>query len=288
MNDPALPRQIWVYWRQGEAAVPPLVATCIDSWRRLNPDWRLTVLDAERADTHCPDLAPLARTPGITIQMYSDLLRATLLHTHGGVWVDATLLCARPLDDWLWDYLDDSFFAFASRRPDRLMTNWFLAGTPASQTLDCWRQTMLAFWTSHSFPEPGHWRRQLIRKLTSLRRRGLISNDAWFAHWLTRGVRAWPYPVNMYLFERALSAEPELLARWQARAHLWDTEPETIQNRFGMNAPVTPESQAFLARRSTPVHKLNWRQDTGAVPPGSNLAALLAQVDALAFKPRDH
>eukprot|EP00445_Apocalathium_hangoei_P077835 CAMPEP_0204174854 /NCGR_PEP_ID=MMETSP0361-20130328/46253_1 /ASSEMBLY_ACC=CAM_ASM_000343 /TAXON_ID=268821 /ORGANISM="Scrippsiella Hangoei, Strain SHTV-5" /LENGTH=117 /DNA_ID=CAMNT_0051133407 /DNA_START=26 /DNA_END=375 /DNA_ORIENTATION=- len=44
----------------------------------------------------------------------SDLLRLALLYRHGGCWADSTMLCRRPLDDWLPQATEASgCFAFA-------------------------------------------------------------------------------------------------------------------------------------------------------------------------------
>jgi len=42
-------------------------------------------------------------------------VRILLLHEFGGIWVDATLLCNRPLDEWLPSTMTEGFFAFAAR-----------------------------------------------------------------------------------------------------------------------------------------------------------------------------
>jgi mannosyltransferase OCH1-like enzyme len=42
------------------------------------------------------------------------LARLCLLRTHGGVWVDATVFCRRPLDEWLPEHAASGFFAFAN------------------------------------------------------------------------------------------------------------------------------------------------------------------------------
>jgi hypothetical protein len=207
-------------------------------------------------------------------------LRAYLLHKYGGVWADATLYCNRPLDIWLPTYYSDHFFTFSSNKPDRVMTTWFLAGTRDSQLLQGWHNTMMTFWQEHEFRQPGYWSRQLLRKLTSLRRRNLVSNNLWFSRFLLDRVKVYPYPINMYLFEKMLDDDTQLTAVWQQRQHLADTQPEHLQNTLGMNAPATPDSIAFLRDNTTPVHKLNWRQDKGQALPGSNLAILLQQAQA--------
>ena len=45
-----LPRRVWMYWQQGEAAAPDLVRECIASWRSQNPGWEIVVLDGDSAE----------------------------------------------------------------------------------------------------------------------------------------------------------------------------------------------------------------------------------------------
>ncbi len=267
-------KAIWAYWNQGEDRAPFLVRRCLASWRIHNPDWTLTVLDDESVD-RIIDVTAYRTRSDIGLQAFSDIMRVALLSQNGGIWVDATLYCVRPLDEWLPAHIDDDFFAFASKRRDRLMTTWFLYGTGNSAILNAWKQTMGDYWDSHRFRPEGYFTKQALRHLKSLRKRDLISNDFWFSRFVTRTLGAYPYPVNMYLFEKALS-DRALSQAWFARNHLYDDEAERLQNRFEMNSPCTPESVAFLKSGATPVHKLNWRQDRGDALPGSNLEALLA------------
>lgn len=117
------PKVIWMYWGQGLKEAPPIVQACVKSWQHHNPDWDVVVLDdtrlAEFISTQAPDHVPR--------QAFSDWLRITLLHQHGGVWADATMLCMRPLDDWLPPLMQSGFFAFDNPGPDRIISSWFLA-----------------------------------------------------------------------------------------------------------------------------------------------------------------
>lgn len=267
-------RTMWAYWHQGEANAPFLVRQCLSSWRRCNPDWKLIVIDESTVQDWC-DLGDFQRRTDIGLQALTDILRVNLLSRYGGAWIDATLYCQRPLNEWLPRHVDDGFFAFASERTDRLLTTWFLYGEPDSGTLDAWRRAIDAYWRAHRFAPVGYFRRQALRKLMSLRKRGFVGNDVWFSTLFTNGLKIYPYPVNMYLFERALRGQPELRRRWEQRHHLFDEPAERLQNVFGMNQPRTPESEYFLAQAATPVHKLNWRQDSGHAEAGSNLEMLL-------------
>lgn len=276
-------KTLWAYWHQGEENAPFLVRQCLDSWRRLNPGWTLAVLDRDSVRDWV-DLQTFRTRRDIGLQAFTDILRLSLLSERGGAWIDATLYCVRPLDEWLRHYVSDHFFGFASHRPDRLITTWFLYGTGESRTLRAWTEEVHRYWNAHRFATPGYFRKQVLRKLTSLRKRHVITNDFWFSAFVTDVVRAYPYPVNMYLFERALSAHPDLLTAWFERDHLCDEPAERLQNGFGMNDPRSAASTAFLKSRETPVHKLNWRQDKGGAQGGSNLELLLETNDQLAEK----
>ena len=76
---------------------------CLESWRNRNPDWIVHALDERTLSNFIPRdrLEQILRTPRNEIEALSDRIRIELLSRYGGVWVDATTLCARPLDEWL-------------------------------------------------------------------------------------------------------------------------------------------------------------------------------------------
>jgi hypothetical protein len=138
-----LPRIVWMLWDRGEAAAPPVVRHCIATWRDRNPGWEVRVLDAAALDAH-PDLR--ADLPRIGITKASNRLRNRLLVAHGGVWADATTLCAAPLDHWLPMLMEAGLFCFARPAPDRLIANWFIAAEPANPLLQEIDAAYEAYW----------------------------------------------------------------------------------------------------------------------------------------------
>ena len=159
----AIPHTIWIYWDTGEASAPPLVQACIASWREKNPGWTVTVLDRDSA----PGLSELPMAPGdIAVQSYADLLRLRLLTRFGGVWVDATTFCLRPLDHWLPMLAQSGFFAFTWTAADRWfiwpnvprkITNWFLASEPGGAVITAWEARSLAYWKGRRVPHVYYW-----------------------------------------------------------------------------------------------------------------------------------
>jgi hypothetical protein len=141
--DPAaVPKIIWIYWHSGEADAPEIVARCIASWRSLNPGWDVRVLD----DASYARFADMSDVKTKRIAHWADILRLRLLARHGGVWADATLLCARPLDHWLPLVTPSGFFAFSRPGPDRIIANWIIASVPGNTLTVRLEKALTRYW----------------------------------------------------------------------------------------------------------------------------------------------
>ena len=159
-----IPRIVWTYWGQGAAQMPRLVRLCVESWQRHNPGWTVRLLDA-RDLARVGDLGHLP--PWVLHRYGSNLLRLHLLAAEGGVWVDATVYCHRPLDDWLPLLAMPGWFAFDHDGPSRRVASWFLAAVPGHPVVTGWRdayQTYLRRLTCRPdkyfmFSYVGQWRR---------------------------------------------------------------------------------------------------------------------------------
>lgn len=143
-------RTIWMLWHQGEAQAPELVQHCISTWRRLNPDWEVRVLDK----TTLPEVIDMRgyRTNRALHHM-SDLIRLDLLCAQGGVWADATTLCLRPLDDWIGRAMTGGLFAFSRPQPTRSIASWFLAADTDSLLLQSLRHWCHVYLDARRAPE---------------------------------------------------------------------------------------------------------------------------------------
>lgn len=211
-----------------------MVRRCISSWREMNPNWDVRLLDANNAAYWSSHgyLPPHTR-----IQLVADALRLELLRQYGGVWADATCLCTRPLDDWLPSrVIDTEFFAFSSPGPDRPLSNWFLAALPRNRLISTWAQAGQAYWES-----------------------GVYSN-----HIGPNGRR--DQFIYHYLFDWMISACPEMAEAWSLthtlsalpphylQAYLKDKEPNSKARKHAIEA---------LRNKNVPVHKLDWRIENG-------------------------
>ncbi len=116
---------VWQYW---EGPMPRWIERCMESVRRHAPQVRVLRRDSEI-------LRPVFDIPGISrlpLANQSDVIRAYLLTTYGGWWIDADCIVTRPLSPIL-DLLDEHEF-IASPLHDGKNTAAF-AGSRAGGTI---------------------------------------------------------------------------------------------------------------------------------------------------------
>ena len=142
-------KTIWLLWLQGWDHAPEIADYCLQSWIKNNPEWKVVVLDRKNYSDWC-DLDERLPSKNPNNIALSDLVRASLLANHGGVWVDTTLWCNKPLDKWL--EVKDSFFftrgdpMFHMPSRPRVMENFFLAAQPNSYIFSQLYATLIAWW----------------------------------------------------------------------------------------------------------------------------------------------
>ncbi len=239
-----VPRQIYTLWLQGVEQAPRFVQWNLARWRMLNPDYSLTVLNAE-------DVAGLLRDSGIpwqsmTPQALSDVVRAKLLARQGGIWVDATVVASRPLSDWLPEAVSGtSFFAFERPAPDRPLSSWFLAGSPEHYLTTKWWEQVRRFWSD---------KRVMAQYQGSI----VPPSPAAAVSPATQAPGEYPYFWFHYLFEYLIESDQEFGSHWAACKRPAAEPAVALQALF--SSPAKPgRDQIRAALNASPVHKLNWR-----------------------------
>jgi len=141
---PNLPKNLFIFWDKGFDSAPDICQYCLQSWRDMNPSWQINVLDQESAN----DIVYRNSFPDhMKIAHYADVLRTNVLATKGGVWADATLLCLKPLDDWLPLFFCQSpFFVFYRPGKDRMLSNWFISAESSSILIEKWCDKTNKYW----------------------------------------------------------------------------------------------------------------------------------------------
>ncbi len=159
-------KTIWSCWFDGRDEAPPLVQACLRSWELRNPGWAFRCLDATTVERYVPlkQYIDLDRQ-SLTAASLSDVVRILLLREFGGVWVDATLFCNRPLDDWLPEVMVEGFFAFAEPAPDRPLSTWFLSATSDHSLVSIWCRRTIEYWSNRRHSDDYFWFHHLFRDM---------------------------------------------------------------------------------------------------------------------------
>jgi len=255
-------RTIWMYWQQGYEAAPRLVKLCVDSWRVRNPGWEVLCLDGETVrEYHDLSRELDLERPDIPVQKVSALTRLALLERHGGVWADATVFCARPLDEWLPARMTEGFFAFQRPAPGRLMANWFMAAEPGNLLVRELRRELLDLFRNNRFTnQDTRFGSAVIRYLHPLLRRRV----AWTRYWLSSPVvkilKVYPYYIFHYAFNKIVHDDPACAKIWRNVPRLGAKQPMAVHSGWKRNHPPEEVIERMVADPA-PVYKLNWRVD---------------------------
>ncbi|MCZ0891370.1 capsular polysaccharide synthesis protein [Ligilactobacillus saerimneri] len=151
-----IPKIIWWCWFQGEEKAPELAQICLASVRKNFNDYRVVVVTNDNLDQYIeiPEYIKNKYAAGIIRPAtYSDIVRFLLLAKHGGVWIDASVLCT---NDRIKKVIEgEPFFAF---RNDVLTGNeaikissWFLSAVPNHPLVTETATMMIDYWRTHNF-----------------------------------------------------------------------------------------------------------------------------------------
>jgi hypothetical protein len=225
-----------------------MVRKCADSWIARNPAWQVNLLTANVVE-EMRIVPQFYSGLNLTLTALSDVLRIHLLSRYGGVWVDATVWCVRPLDEWLEAVLPHGFFAYAKPHPDRPISSFFLAAAPNHVIVQRLQGAMDRFWLERQgsdfelLDDPNSknyfWLHSLFQKL--------LDDDMVFA-------RAWERTPKF-------SALPLHYLQW-----------------FGLAEAVTPDVRAHIRSQVTNIYKLNRRIDLPTPIDGTVVGELFASL----------
>lgn len=146
---------VWVLWFQGENNAPACVRTCIDSIRSFLPGKKITVLDESNIFDFValPDhILEKYRAGIISKTHFSDIVRAALLSTLGGTWIDATVLLTQTPPVF---YTDSPLFLLQTLRPGNCgqripLSTWFITSQQTNRTLILVRELLYSYWRTHN------------------------------------------------------------------------------------------------------------------------------------------
>ena len=269
MFNSTIPKIIWMLWLQGWDEAPDIVKACRKTWEVHNPDWTIHALNAAELQKYLdtPSLAPPRSSARITAaeslsdrirltllgwwkrirsaaspETLSDLIRITLLERYGGVWVDSTVYCLKPLDAWLPEMFGSGFFAFAKPGPDRMLSSWFLAASKGNYLVHEWRRRAVEYW-SHRTKRHHYF---------------------WFHH----------------LFAEAYNSDPHFRVAWDSTPEVSADKPHYFVPYEKLIAPLSSSDLRLLDTPSTPVLKLTHKLPDAQYASDAVLCHLCTRADA--------
>jgi hypothetical protein len=141
-----IPNTIWTFW-DGEPS--GLVERCIQSWKKYNPSYEVHVLNKKNINEYLPDIDINGfKRAGDSLARYSDFVRLLILLKYGGIWMDASIICHKPLT-WMHSiqkkfnvemvgYYMDTFTSKEHKEYSPIIASWFIACTPGSSFVRDW------------------------------------------------------------------------------------------------------------------------------------------------------
>ena len=151
-------KNIYILWFQGFENAPEIIKRCVDSWKHYNLDWNIILLDNTNINKYIYIQEYIDMTnKDINFTALSDVIRIILLTTYGGLWVDATTFCNKPLNDWLPKYINSGFFAFSKPSEDKLISTWFLYSEKEHYITSAWLKSIVDYYKIHNQPHTYFW-----------------------------------------------------------------------------------------------------------------------------------
>lgn len=145
---------IWFLWLQGLDSAPAIVKKCYTTILDKLKDYKVTLLTADNIYDYVslPDFILKKWEKGlITNTHFSDILRLDLLITHGGIWMDSTVLL---MDTKIPKQIEEAdLFYFQVLQPGYSLVNmssWFMAAKPNNPILCFARECIYSYWKKNN------------------------------------------------------------------------------------------------------------------------------------------
>lgn len=234
-----IPKIIWIYWDKGLDSAPEVVKSGYQSWKSMNPDYEIRFLNETNVQDYFDFNSLFFKlSMDIGIAHKSDFIRIYLLSRFGGVWVDSTTFCWKPLSQWLdTETKDCGIFLFkqAPDRKDRQIKNWFIASSKGNPVT----VSMLKALTEYNFRPRPHTlsicKFEEFRHLSTLSREGtgietLNTIESWGGY---------PYFYFHYLFNDVVKTGIE--------KSIWNIAKRKINNHTNADGEI---GDAYVSKQN--------------------------------------
>lgn len=144
--------KVWWCWLQGEENAPDICKANLNSLRKNLRDREIIVITEENYSDYIklPDYIIKKYKKGIiTRTHFSDILRLQLLITHGGTWIDSSVLST----SYSKEFFDKPLFVFKNMlKEDKsiVLSSWFITSESNNPTLTLARDIIFEYWKHNS------------------------------------------------------------------------------------------------------------------------------------------
>jgi hypothetical protein len=165
---------IWILWFQGFENAAWIVKQVAESWKINNPDWVIVYLTDTNIRNYLDDIDYMYdEKKTISMQAKSDIIRLSLLNRYGGIWADATMLCMRPLNQWIDNAIQPSgLWMYHGNGGDMIgygPASWFIASEKGDNDkgyiISKWKEKCDEYWLNRIECHRYNWMDFLFREL---------------------------------------------------------------------------------------------------------------------------
>ena len=139
-----IPKKVWTYWDTEK--VPYIVEKCIESWRRVLPDFSIVVLNRNNLHKYVTIPDDILNHPNFNDMpaRFADLVRLYVLEKHGGVWMDASIMLNEHFDSWMFDGTSEFYgYHIGIHNGWPVIENWFFACTKNHDFVRLWKEEFM-------------------------------------------------------------------------------------------------------------------------------------------------
>jgi len=263
-----VPRIIWSFWND-HSSLPRVVRLALASWAAFAPAYDARLLGAHNWQGALGTEAAGANSTNAAggNNLFADWLRFQLLASHGGVWMDATVVLTAPLDLLVNETAELS----GVHLDGALFESYFLAAVPGSKIITGWRDefSRIALMSEQEYD----------LYLAGLKARGVEPLNGQFAvcHWadkdqvralLHQALHAAAWLGNLFIGYTGRYVHPcgqrfwmhylNSFVAFNAVVETDGGDPRPLWDRFGVSAQNTRETLSLAA------HLNKWEDDETA------------------------
>ncbi len=140
-----IPRIIWTFWDSEE--IPPIIKRCTDTWYEKNPNYEIRILNMNNINKYLYNYEIYSIKNWAyndSPQRLSDLVRLHILSRHGGIWLDASIVCYENFD-WVREEKSDCLlYSIPELSTVPLLESWFIACTPDNAYVNDWKNEFMS------------------------------------------------------------------------------------------------------------------------------------------------